>query len=147
MVGGTAIGPWHSCSMGSGILGLQLLATTVSSSSPSLFSSERIWKELLLHVTCLCTMGNWWMVFRDVIMFNVVATLGGTATTALGGVAVSTLGAVGMGGGALGCLDMIKEGCWMADRCFIFANGHSRDCATNLFKDVTGRVQSFVMLG
>jgi hypothetical protein len=49
-----------SCSMGSGILGLQLLATTVSSSSSSL-SSERIWKGLLLRVTCWCTMSNLWI--------------------------------------------------------------------------------------
>jgi hypothetical protein len=42
------------------------------------------------------------MVRRDVIMFKVVATLGGAATATLGGVAVSTLGAVGTGDGAPG---------------------------------------------
>jgi hypothetical protein len=42
------------------------------------------------------------MVLGAVIMFNVVATLGGAATATLGGVAVSTLGAVGAGDGALG---------------------------------------------
>ena len=44
-------------------------------------------------------MGNRRMVFGDVIVFDVVATLGGTATTAFGGVAVSTLVAVGTGVG------------------------------------------------
>jgi hypothetical protein len=57
-------------------------------------------------------------VFGDVIVFNMVATLGGAATTTLGDMAVSTLEAVGMGVGALGCLDMIKESSQMADRCF-----------------------------
>jgi hypothetical protein len=66
-------------------------------------------------------MGNRLMVFRAVIMFNVVATLGGTATTTLGDVAVSALRAVGTGGGALGWPDMIKESCQMSDRCFNFA--------------------------
>ncbi len=66
-------------------------------------------------------MGNRWMVFGTVIVFDVVATLRGAATTTLGGVAVSTCGAVGMGVGALGCPDMIKESFWMADRCFNFA--------------------------
>ena len=37
-----------------------------------------------------------------VIVFEVVATLGGAATTTLRGVAVSTLGAVGTGDGASG---------------------------------------------
>jgi hypothetical protein len=44
-------------------------------------------------------MGNWRMVFGAVIVFNVVATLGGAAPTTLGGVAVSTVGAVGTGVG------------------------------------------------
>jgi hypothetical protein len=61
------------------------------------------------------------MVFGAMIVFDVVATLGGAATTTLGGVAFSTLGAVGTGGGASGCLDMIKESCRMADRCLFFS--------------------------
>ncbi len=39
---------------------------------------------------------------RDVIVFKVVATLGGAATPTLGCVAVSTLGVVGTGVGAPG---------------------------------------------
>jgi hypothetical protein len=77
--------------MESGVLGLQFLATTVSSSSPPSSSSERIWKGLLLRVTRWCTMGNQQMVFGAMIVFNVVAPLRGAATTTLGGVAVSTL--------------------------------------------------------
>jgi hypothetical protein len=42
-----------------------------------------------------------------VIVFEVVATLGGAATATLGCVAVSTLGAVGTGDGAPGWADMI----------------------------------------
>ncbi len=95
---GTAIGPWRSCSMGNGFLGLQLLATTLSTSFLS-SSSERIWKGLLLRVTRWCPMGNRRMVFGAMIVFNVVATLGGVATTTLGGVAFSTHGAVGTGVG------------------------------------------------
>ncbi len=56
-----------------------------------------------------------------VIMFEVVATLRGAATTTLGGVAVSTFGAVGTRDGATGWADMIAVSCWMADRCFILA--------------------------
>ncbi len=56
---------------------------------------------------------------RDVIVFEVVATLGGAATATLGGVAVSTLGAVGTGNGALGLADMIAVSCQMAARCLI----------------------------
>ena len=61
------------------------------------------------------------MVHGDVIMFKVMATLGGAATATLGGVAVSTLGAVGTGDGASGWADMIAVSCRMADRCFILA--------------------------
>ena len=61
------------------------------------------------------------MVFKAVIVFDVVAILEGTATIILGGVAVSTLGAVGTRVRASGCPDMIKESCRMVDRCFSFA--------------------------
>ena len=61
------------------------------------------------------------MVRGDVIVFNLVATLGGAATTTLGGVAVATLRAVGMGVGASGCPDMMKEGCQVVYTCFNFA--------------------------
>jgi hypothetical protein len=61
------------------------------------------------------------MVLGAVIVFDVVATLGGAATITLGGVAVSTLGAVGAGNGTSRWADMIAVSCWMADRCFISA--------------------------
>jgi hypothetical protein len=61
------------------------------------------------------------MVLGAVIVFEVVATLGGAATATLGGVAVSTLRAVDTGDGALGWADMIAVSCRMADRCFILA--------------------------
>ncbi len=61
------------------------------------------------------------MVHGDVIMFKVMATLGGAATATLGGVAVSTLGAVGTGVGAPSWGDMIAVSCQIAARCFILA--------------------------
>jgi hypothetical protein len=60
-------------------------------------------------------------VLGDVIVFKMVATLGGAATAILGGVAVSTLGAVGTGDGASGWADMIAVSCRMAARCFVLA--------------------------
>jgi hypothetical protein len=60
-------------------------------------------------------------VLGAVIVFEVVATLGGAATATLGGVAVSTLGTVGTGDEASGWADMIAVSCRMADRCFILA--------------------------
>jgi hypothetical protein len=62
-------------------------------------------------------------VLGAVIVFKVVANLGGAATTTLVGVAVSTLGAVGTGDMASGWADMnmIAVSCWIADRCFILA--------------------------
>ncbi len=60
-------------------------------------------------------------MFGAVIVFEVVATLGGAATATLRGVAVSTLGAVGTGDGASGWADMIAVSCRIADRCFILA--------------------------
>ena len=61
------------------------------------------------------------MLLGAVILFEVVATLRGAATTTLAGVAVSTLGAVGTGDEASGWADMIAVSCQMADRCFILA--------------------------
>ena len=48
---GLAVGRRCSSRSGRGALGLQLLCTTVSSSSLSSSVSARIWKGLLLHVT------------------------------------------------------------------------------------------------
>ncbi len=48
---GPAVGRWGASRSRRGALGLQLLWTTVSSSSLSSSVSARIWKGLLLHVT------------------------------------------------------------------------------------------------
>jgi hypothetical protein len=67
--------------LGSVRRGLQLLATTVSSSSSS--SVARIWNGLLLRVW------RWWtnsivrMTLGAVMLFDVVATLGGVACPTL----------------------------------------------------------------
>ena len=50
-------------------------------------------------------------VLGAVMVFNVVATLGGATIVTLGGVAVPTLGAVSTRDGALGTLDMIADSC------------------------------------
>jgi hypothetical protein len=95
---GVAVGMQQSCWEGRGARGLQLLATTVSSSM-SLSSSVRIQKGLLCHVRCWCTIGNQQIVCGIVMVFDVVATLGGVAIATLGGGSVSTLGDVGRCGG------------------------------------------------
>ena len=56
-----------------------------------------------------------------VMVLDVVATLGGAATTALGGGAVSTLGDVGRGGGASGWPHIIVESWQIAARCLSLA--------------------------
>jgi hypothetical protein len=60
-------------------------------------------------------------VLGAVMVFDVVATLGGATIANLGGVAVPTLGAVSTRDGALGTPDMIADSCVIAARCFIFA--------------------------
>ncbi len=52
-------------------------------------------------------MGDCQMVFGAVMVLDIVATLGVTATANLGGVAGTTLGDVGSGGGALGWPDIM----------------------------------------
>jgi hypothetical protein len=93
---------------GRGARGLQLLATTVSSSM-SLSLSVSIWKWLLCCVRCWCTIGNQQIVHGVMMVFDVVATLGGVAIATLRGGSVSTLRDVGKGGGKLGWLDLIVE--------------------------------------
>ena len=61
--------------------GLQLLATTVSSSSSSLVA--RIWNGLLLRVWRWWTNGICRMKLGAVMLFDVVATLGGVACPTL----------------------------------------------------------------
>ena len=60
-------------------------------------------------------------VLGAVIVFDVVATLGGAIIDTLGGVAVPTLGVASHRDGALGTSDMIADSCATAARCFIFA--------------------------
>ena len=59
-------------------------------------------------------MGDCQMVFGAVMVLDIVATLGVTATANLGGVAGTTLGDVGLGGGALGWPDIIVVNLRMA---------------------------------
>jgi hypothetical protein len=60
-------------------------------------------------------------VLGVVMVFDVVAKLGGATIATLGGVAVPTLGAVLTRDGALGTRDMIADNCVIAARCLIFA--------------------------
>ena len=60
-------------------------------------------------------------VLGAVMVFDVVATLGGATIATLGGVAVPTLGAVLTRDGALGSRDMMAESCVIAARCLILA--------------------------
>jgi hypothetical protein len=69
--------------LGGGSCGLQLLTTTVSSSSPSSSSVARIWNGLLLRVWRWWTNGICWMTLGVVMLFDVVATLGGLACPTL----------------------------------------------------------------
>jgi hypothetical protein len=98
VVFGVAVGMQRLYWEGKGARGLQLLATIVSSSM-STSSSVMIWKGLLCLVRRWCTIGNLWIVHGVVMVFDVVATLGGVAIATLGGESVSTLGDAGRGGG------------------------------------------------
>ncbi len=94
VVVGLAVGMRRLCWEGRGAGRIQFLATAV----PSLLSlslSARIRKGLLCHVRRWCTIGNQRIVLSVVMVFNVVATLGGVAIATLGGGAFSTLGDVG----------------------------------------------------
>jgi hypothetical protein len=62
------------CRLGSGLRGLQILATTVSSLSLSLV---RRWNGLLLRVWRWWTNGICRMTFGAVVLLDIVATLGG----------------------------------------------------------------------
>ncbi len=111
-----AVGTRGACREGRGARGLQLLATTVSSSL-SLSSSVRIWKGLLCRVRCWCTIGNQQIVPGVVMVFDVIATLRGAATATLGGGVVSTLGDVGRGGRESGWMDIVVDSWQIAARC------------------------------
>jgi hypothetical protein len=64
----------------------------------SLLLSVRIWKGLLCHVRHWCAIDNQWIVRGIVMVFDVVATLGGVAIATFGGGSVSTLRDLGRGG-------------------------------------------------
>ncbi len=102
------VGMRQSCWEVRGAGGLKLLATTVSSSMSSSLS-VKIWKELLYHVRRWCTIGNQWIACGIVMVFDVVATLGGVAITTLRGGSVSTLGDVGRVGEKSSWPDIIVE--------------------------------------
>jgi hypothetical protein len=60
-------------------------------------------------------------VLGVVIVFDMVATLGGAPIAIHGGVTVPTRGAASTGDGASGTPDMITDSCAITDRCLIFA--------------------------
>ncbi len=72
-------------------------------------SSVRILKGLLCRVRRWCTIGNQRIVHGIVMVFNVVATLGGVAIATLGGGSDSTIGDVGRGGEKSSWPDIIME--------------------------------------
>jgi hypothetical protein len=100
-----------------GALGLQLLATTVSS---SLSLSERMWNGLLFCVSRRWTNGICLMALVVVMLFDVVATLGGGVVTTLGHGASTLLVGASTVGGVVRCPAMIAVSFWMARMCLIF---------------------------
>ncbi len=114
---GGVTGRLIGCRLGSGLRGLQLLVTTVILSSSS--SLARIWNGLLLRIC------RWWinssccMDVGDVMLFDVVATLGGGLSTTLGA-GPSTLCA-GSSILAAGWFVRMLVSCRMALTCFTFA--------------------------
>jgi hypothetical protein len=103
--------------LGSGLCGLQLLATTVISLSSS--SLARIWNGLLLRVCRWWINGSCHMVVGDVMLFDVVATLGGGLSATLGA-GPSTLCA-GSSILVAGWFVRMLVSCHMALTCFAFA--------------------------
>ena len=79
---GGATGRLQGCRPESGLRGLQLLATTVISLSSLL--SARIWNGLLLGICRWWINGSCLMVVGDMMLFDVVATLGGGLSATLG---------------------------------------------------------------
>jgi hypothetical protein len=101
-----------------GALGLQLLATTVSSSSSL---SYRMWSGFLLRVW------HWWtdsiclMALGVTMLFDVVAILGGGVLVTLGLGATTLVVGASTVGGVAPCPAMIVVSSWMAWMCLIFA--------------------------
>ncbi len=103
--------------LGSGLRGLQLLATTVISLSSS--SLARIWNGLLLHVCCWWINGSCRMVVGDVMLFDVVATLGGGLSATLGaGPSTLCAGSIIL---VAGWFVRMLVNCCMALTCFTFS--------------------------
>jgi hypothetical protein len=134
---GVALGMRQSCWEGRGASGLQLLATSLSSSMSSPLT-VRILKGLLCHVRHWCTIGNQQIVHSIVMVFDVVATLGGVAIAILGGGSVSTLGDVGRGGGKLSWPDIIVKSWQIANsgKMLELGTGRSWDRLSKLFKKI-----------
>ncbi len=107
---GGVTGRLIGCRLGSELRGLQLLATTVISLSSSL--SARIWNGLLLHVCPWWINGSCCMVLGDVMLFDVVATLGGGLSANLGAVPSTR---------CAGWFARMLVSCCMALTCFAFA--------------------------
>jgi hypothetical protein len=112
---GVAVGTRRSCWKGRSAEGLQLLEKAMSSSL-SLSLSVRIWKGLLCRVRRWCTIGYQRIGHGVVMVFDVVATLGGVAIATLKGESVSTLGDVGRGGEKLSWPNIIIESWRIAAR-------------------------------
>ncbi len=103
--------------LGSGLHGLQLLATTVISLLSS--SLARIWNGLLLRICRWWINGSCRVVVGDVMLFDVVATLGGGLSATLGA-GPSTLCA-GSSILVAGWFVRMLVSCRMALTCFTFA--------------------------
>jgi hypothetical protein len=114
---GGATGRLKGCRPGSGLRGLQLLVTIVISLSSLLLA--RIWNGLSLHVCLWWINGSCLMVVGDMMLFDVVATLGGGFSTTLGA-GPSTLNAVSSICVAGWFVRMLVS-CRMALTCFAFA--------------------------
>jgi hypothetical protein len=114
---GGVTGRLIGCRLGSGLGGLQLLVTTVISSSSLL--SARIWNGLLLRICHWWINGSCHMVVGDLMLFDVVATLGGGLSATLGA-GPSTLCA-GSSILVAGWFVRMLVSCCMALTCFAFA--------------------------
>ncbi len=99
------------CRMVGGALGLQLLAATVS---PSLSLLDRMWNRLLLRVRRRWTNGICLMALGVVMLFDVVATLGGRVVATLGHGETTLVVGASTVDGVVRCPAMIAVSSWMA---------------------------------
>jgi hypothetical protein len=114
---GGVTGRLIGCKLGSGLRGLQLLATTVISLSSSLLA--RIWNGLLLRVCCWWINDSCCMVVGDTMLFDLVATLGGGLSATLG--AGPSTFCAGSSILVAGWFVRMLVSCRMALTCFAFA--------------------------